>query len=422
MSDSLDSTNPGGAAAASDARPKKLSLRDRDAARTGVTISEEDSLFGIGDGHVPSTDATWETAEDYPTQAVVLPFLPFRSPQPEPTEVMSASEPSQSRPSFAVPAESVSHASGLRLEEDIQILIHHPKVKRALSRIPEFSWQDGRLCFDGQPLELPVTRNDQFSRGGPGSEHGFSISQRSLPLEVASAICSVSTDFSLSEYSFKGEFIKADLSPHVEIALQKTIDNIVERLVDDFFRSYAPQKQCLPAKRRLADQSSNTPTKRSRATTTRNGAKAGNRKGQTPDPELIHLSNKSAFWLAPFMKRSPREHRNSCIKKIRDMHGLKKHIREQHFIIHCPKCFMTPPQDASVIPPHPCIETPGLPTRPRLVGFITMEMQTAIKEKPDTRLSRDRIFKITFPQELIPSSPYLDHQMALGLCMAAGAH
>ncbi|KAF5542138.1 hypothetical protein FNAPI_10051 [Fusarium napiforme] len=474
MSDSVDSTNPGGAAAG-DAPPTKLSLRERDAVTTGVTIREEDSLFGIGDGQGdPYQYSTWEQAENNSPQTDEPSILSLRSIQVVPTEAISSSEPSHSGPSYTAPTQSVSHASDPRLEEVIRRLIED---YRPLSWLPEFSWQgtllrfddqDARLCFDGQPLELPATRDGQFSRGGPGSEHEFSISQRSLPrigepnrghdkfqisgvtgvggwyennppekLEVASAICSVSTDISLSENTFKGEFIEAGLPAHVEIAFQKTVNNIVETLVDDFCRSYAPQKQSLAAKRKLDDQSSTTSTKRSRTTTTPKGAKPGSRKGQTIDgggesedeessgnrhnPSGTDTSVEQIRFLAcPFMKWNPREYRNSCIKKLRDMHGLKKHIQEKHFVIHCPKCFMTPPQDTSVIPHHPCIETPGLPTRPRPVGLVTMDMQAAIRERPGTRLSQkekwERIFKTIFPEEPIPSNPYLDHEMALLLC------
>ncbi|KAF5570079.1 hypothetical protein FPANT_13822 [Fusarium pseudoanthophilum] len=474
MSDSVDSTNPGGAAAG-DAPPTKLSLRTIEAAQTGVTTYEENSLLGIGRGQGdPYIDSPWEQTESNAPQTDEPSFLPFRSIQAVPTEAISSSEPSHSGPSYTAPTQSVSHASNPRPEEVIQRLIHNG---RSLSWLPEFSWQDAhlplddqaaRLCFDGQPLELPATRDGQFSRGGPGSEHEFSISQRSLPLigepnrghdkyqisgvagvggwfennppeklEVASAICSVSTDISLSENSFKGEFIQAGLPAHVEIALQKTVDSIVETLVDDFCRSYAPQKQSLAAKRKLDDQSSNTSTKRSRKTTTPKGANPGSRKGQTIDGDGESEDEESSgnrhnpsgadtsveqirFLACPFMKWNPREYKNSCIKKLRDMHGLKKHVQEKHFVIHCPKCFMTPPQDARGIPPHPCIETPGLPTRPRPVGLVTMDMQAAIRERPGTRLSQkekwERIFKIIFPEQPIPSNPYLDHEMALLLC------
>jgi len=440
-----------------------------------VTIREEDSLFGIGDGQGdPYIDSTWEQAENIAPQTDEPSYLSLGSIQAVPTEAIPSSEPSHSGPSYTAPTQSVSHASNPRLEEVIQRLID---AYRPLPWLPEFSWQDthlrfddqdARLCFDGQPLELPATRDGQLSRGGPGSEHEFSISQRSLPrigepnrghdkfqisgvagvggwyennppekLEAASAICSVSTGISLSENSFKGEFIQAGLPAHVEIALQKTVNNIVEALVDDFCRSYAPQKQSLAAKRKLDDQSSNTSTKRSRTTTKPKGAKTGSRKGQTIDgcgesedeessgnrhnPSGTDTSVEQIRFLAcPFMKWNPREYRNSCIKKLRDIHGLKKHIQEKHFVIHCPKCFVTPPQDARGIPPHPCIETPGLLTRPRPVGLVTMDMQAAIRERPGTRLSQkakwERIFNIIFPEDPIPSSPYLDHEMALFLC------
>ncbi|KNB02011.1 hypothetical protein FOXG_05071 [Fusarium oxysporum f. sp. lycopersici 4287] len=433
MSDSVDSTNPGGAAAG-EVPPTKHSLRALDAAYNGVTSREQDlahgpSLLGLGDGQAdPRLDLMWKTTEDDVSQETVPSSLPFRLPRPGPTEVMSSSEPSLSGPSYTVPTQSVSQASNSHLDEVLQSLIDQPMVNHSFSWIPEFSWQNYQLCFDGQPLELPATRDGQFSRGDPDPEHEFSISQRSLPriggpnrghdefqisaialvdsderwdennspgnLEVASAICSVSSDISLSENAFRGEFIEAGLPAQVEIALQETVNSIVETLVDEYCRSYAPQKRSLAAKRKQADRSSSSSTKSSRASVTRKGAKPGSHK-------------------------DPREHRHSCIKKLRDIHGLKKHIQEKHFVNHCPKCFMTPPEDTTGIPPHPCTEIYDLSPRPR-AGLITMNMQTAIKARPNTRLSQnekwERLFMIIFPQEPIPSSPYLDHEMALALC------
>ncbi|CCT68338.1 uncharacterized protein FFB20_00311 [Fusarium fujikuroi] len=469
MSDSVDSTNPGGAGTG-DAPPTKSSLKSLEAARTGVANPEEVSLFGICDGQGdPYTGFTWEQMENNAPQTGVPSLHPLGMIQARPAEAMSSSEPSQSGPSYTAPAHSVSNASNLHLEEDIQSLIDHPKVKHSLSWIPEFSWHDSHLLFDGQPLELPETRDGQLSRGGPSSEHGLSLSQWSVPQirepdcghersqisailgvgsfvnsdkhwdekpEVASEILSVSTDISLSVTTFKGEFIEAGLPAQVEIALQKTVNNIVEILVDYYCRSYAPQKQSLAAKRKLADKSSSTSTKSSRASIKRKGAKPGSRKGQAIDGDGESEDEESSgnrqspsetdtpveqilFLACPFMKWNPREYRHSCIKKLRDMHGLKKHIQEKHFVNHCPKCFMRPSEDTKVIPPHPCIEMSGLSSRPT-AGLITVDMQAAIKERPGARLPQkekwERLFKIIFPQEPIPSSPYLDHEVALFLC------
>lgn len=445
---------------------------------------EEVSLFGIGDGQGdPYTGFTWEQTENNAPQAGVPSLHPLGMIQARPTEAMSCSEPSQSGPSYTAPAQSTSHAGNSHLDVLIQGLIDDPMPNRSLSWIPEFSWQDphlwfddqdARLCFDVQPLELPETRDGQLSRGGPSSEHGLPLSQWSVPhirepdcghersqisailgvgsfvnpdehwdennlpekLEVASEIFSVSTDISLSVTTFKGEFIEAGLPAQVEIALQKTVNNIVEILVDYYCRSYAPQKQSLAAKRKLADKSSSTSTKSSRASIKRKGAKPGSRKGQAIDGDGESEDEESSgnrqspsetdtpveqtlFLACPFMKWNPREYRHSCIKKLRDMHGLKKHIQEKHFVNHCPECFMRPSEDTTVIPPHPCIEMSGLSPRPT-AGLITVDMQAAIKERLGARLSQkekwERLFKIIFPQEPIPSSPYLDHEMALFLC------
>ncbi|RKK77071.1 hypothetical protein BFJ69_g6573 [Fusarium oxysporum] len=371
MSDSVDSTNPGGAAAG-EVPPTKHSLRARDAAVTGVTTCEEDlalgpSLLGLGDGQGdPYIDLTWETTENYVPQAGVLSLLPFRLPQPGPTEVISSSEPSHSGPSYTVPAQSVSQASDSHRDEVLLTPTDIQRRNRSLSWIPEFSWQDPHICFDGQDarlcfddqlLELPATRDGQFSRGGPGSEHEFSISQRSFPRiggpyrghdefqvsaiagirsfvdsdehqdennfdgnsEITSAASSVSSDTSQSEAAFRGEFIDASQPAQEEIACQETVNSIVETLVDDYYRSYVPQKRTLAAKRKQADRSSSSSTKNTRATVVRKGVKPTSRRGQTIDgdegsedeessgngqiPSVTDTSSEnSLFWACPFMK------------------------------------------------------------------------------------------------------------------------
>ncbi|RKL22571.1 hypothetical protein BFJ68_g1817 [Fusarium oxysporum] len=480
MSDSVDSTNPGDAAAG-DVPPTKHSLRARDAAVTGVTTREEDlahgpSLLGLGDGQGdPYIDLTWETTENYVPQAGVLSLLPFRLPQQGLTEVMSSSEPSHSGPSYTVPAQSVSQASNSHGEEVLLASTDEPRSIHSLSWIPEFSWQDARLCFDGQPLELPATRDGQFSRGGPGSEHEFSMSQRSFPRiggpnrghdefqisviagirsfvdsdehqdgnnfdeksEITSAASSVSSDTSQSEAAFRGEFIDASQHAQEEIACQETVNNIVETLVDDYYRSYAPQKRTLAAKRKQADRSSSSSTKNTRATVVRKCVKPTGRRGQTIDgdegsedeessgngqsPSVTDTSSEnSLFWACPFMKWDPRKHRGSCVKKLRDIYRLKKHIQERHFSHHCRFCFKEFRPEDLTKHEETCENILGLPTHPPPVGLITRDMATAINERSDTRLTPkeqwERLFKIIFPHEPIPLSPYLDYEKELVYC------
>ncbi|EXL98420.1 hypothetical protein NOF04DRAFT_5972 [Fusarium oxysporum II5] len=489
MSDSVDSTNPGGAAAG-EVPPTKHSLRARDAAVTGVTTREEDlahgpSLLGLGDGQGdPYIDLTWETTENYVPQSGLLSLLPFRLPQPGPTGVISSSEPSHSGPSYTVPAQSVSQASDSHRDEVLLTPTDTQRSNRSLSWIPEFSWQDPHICFDGQDarlcfddqlLELPATRDGQFSRGGPGSEHEFSISQRSFPRiggpyrghdefqisaiagirsfvdsdehqdennfdgnsEITSAASSVSSDTSQSEAAFRGEFIDASQPAQEEIACQETVNRIVETLADDYYRSYAPQKRTLAAKRKQADRSSSSSTKNTRATVVRKGAKPTGRRGQTIDGDegsedeesrgngqirsvTDTSSENSLFWACPFMKWDPRKHRGSCVKKLRDIYRLKKHIQERHFSHHCRFCFKEFRPEELTKHEETCKNIFGLPTRPPPVGLITRDMATAINERSDTRLTPkeqwERLFKIIFPQEPIPLSPYLDYERELVYC------
>ncbi|KAF4943932.1 hypothetical protein FGADI_13013 [Fusarium gaditjirri] len=476
MSDSVDSTNPG-AAGAGDVPPTKYSLRARD----------EASLFGLGDGQGdPTIDLTWETTENYvPEAGVILPFA-SRFSQPGPSEDMSSSEPSHSGPSYAVPTtQSVSQASNSHRDEVLLASTDEPRrVNSSLSWIPEFSWQDphlprdgqdARLCFGGQPLDLPATRDGQFSRGGPGSEHELSISQRSLPRmggsddghgefhisatagirsfvdpdehqddnnfddnsEVTSAASSVSSNSSQSEAAFQGDFIDASQPAQEEIACQATVERIVDVLADHYYRSYAPQKRALAAKRKQANRSSSTSTKTTRATVVRKGAKPTGRRGQTIDggeesedeesggngqsssvPDTS--SENSLFWACPFMKWDPRKHRGSCFKKLRDIYRVKKHIREKHFSHHCRFCFKDFRPEELTRHEEICENILGLPSCPPPIGLITRDMATAINERSDTRLTPkeqwERLFKIIFSHEPIPLSPYLDYERDLVHC------
>ncbi|KAF4438687.1 hypothetical protein FACUT_4712 [Fusarium acutatum] len=474
MSDSVDSTNPGGAAAG-DAPPTKPSLKAIEAAQTGVITLEENSLLGIGGGQGdPYIDSTWEQMESNASQTGVPSLPSLRSIQTVPTEAMSSSEPSHSGPSYTVPTQSVSHTSHPHLEELIQGLIDHPMPIDSLSWIPEFSWQD-QLCFDGQPLELPATREDQFSRGGPGSEHEFSISQRSFPRigvpdrghdefqisevtgvggfvdanehqdensidepsDITLAASSSSSYTSHSEAAFRGEFIDASQPAQHEIAIQEIIKNIVETLADHYYRSYAPQRRALAAKRKQVDQSSSSSTKNTRATIRRKGANSTGRRGQTIDgdegsededssgngqnPSPIGTSSEdSLLWACPFMKWNPRKYRTSCVKKLRDIYRLKKHIQEKHFSHHCRVCFKEFRPEELTQHEKVCESLFGPPTRPPPVGLITRDMATAINERSNTRLTSreqwERLFEIIFPHEPIPLSPYLDDERKLADC------
>ncbi|KAF5569759.1 hypothetical protein FPHYL_1748 [Fusarium phyllophilum] len=467
MSDSVDSTNPGGAAAG-DAIPTKPSLRIRDAAATGVSTREEDLthgplLLGLGDGQEdPPIDPTWATTGNHFPQADVQPLFPFRAPQPELTEVMSASEPSHSGPSYTVPTQSVSHPSNSHHDELLLTSTDEPRSIHSLSWIPEFSWQDARLCFDGQPLELPATRDDQFSRGGPGSEHEFSLSQRSLSRigvpnrerhefqisdvtgvggfysDLTPTASSNSSDTSHSEAAFRGEFIDTTQPAQDEIAIQETLKNIVETLADDYYRSYAPQRRALAAKRKQADRSSSNSTKKTQATVGRKGAKSTGRRGQTIDgdegsedeessgngrnPSATDISSEnSLLWACPFMKWNPIKYRGSCVKKLRDIYRLKKHLQEKHFSHHCRVCFKEFRPEELTLHEKVCENLFDLPARPPPpVGLITRDMATAINERSNTRLTSrqqwERLFKIIFPHEPIPLSPYLDCERELADC------
>ncbi|KAF5609542.1 uncharacterized protein FSUBG_4016 [Fusarium subglutinans] len=458
MSDWVNSTNPGGAAAG-DAPPTKPSLNDLESAQSGVANVEEVSILGA-ESNVPEAD--------------VPSLLPSRMIQAIPTEAMSYSEASHSGPSYTTPTLSVPHASNPHLEELIQGLIDDPMPYPSLYWIPEFSWQDARLCFDGQPLELPATRDGQFSRGGPGSEHEISISQRSFPHivvpnrghdgfrmseiigvggfvganehqgernfdqnSIKPAESSSSSDTSDSEAAFRGDFIDASQPVQDEIAMQEALKSIVEWLVDDYYRSYAPQRRALEAKRKHVDRSSSSSTKKTRATLGRKGARSTGRRGQAIDGDegsddeessgngqnlsvTDTSSENSLLWACPFMKWNPRKYRGSCVKKLRDIYRLKKHLQEKHFSHHCYICFKEFRPEDLTQHEKVCENLFGRPTGPPPVGLITRGMATMINERSSTKLTSreqwERLFKIIFPNEPIPSSPYLDDERKLADC------
>ncbi|KAF4334419.1 hypothetical protein FBEOM_11745 [Fusarium beomiforme] len=461
---------------------------------SGVGVGQEDALISY-----PVYDPILESSESGLAGESVLPLFPSRLPQLGSAQALS-SAPSQSGPSFSVPG-SVSYTGHQSVAEWLATYTTQQRNGRSFVSVPEFSWGESsarhldwpnestisfaealgmvpsaQICFDGQQLELPEIRNGQFSRVNPGSERALSMSARSLPqievpnsgedrlklsmmacigsfdhsdelwdandffenLEVVSTTCSVASDASLSAILFRGEFIEAGLPDHVEIALQKTLEDLVEIIIDEFYRSYAPQRRTASTKGKQIDRRYTRSNNRTQGSVTKKGNKSGCRKPQNLDGDggsedeesdrngegsssADGSSQHSRFWACPFIKWDPKGNRKTCVKKLRDIYSLKKHIEDKHMPNRCPDCFQTFPGDIDGIPEHPCIEIYGPPPLPR-AGVITKDMERQIKARSDTKMTHreqwERLFKIIFPREPMPSSPYLSYEMAQKLCAA----
>ncbi|KAF4439259.1 hypothetical protein F53441_12640 [Fusarium austroafricanum] len=455
-----------------------------DESSTGFTTLQEDLahgslLRGMGGGYDEqdgsfayhtNLDSAFEASSYGDVEISGLPLFPSGFPATHLTESMSPSEVTQSGPSLPVPSESMSYAGLSSLEERTGIPASQEGVTRPFSWEYEFHWGES-LCFDGQPLGIVEPREEgRFSRVNPGSEHALSVSQRSAPkypvpipwneefeisviagigsfgdsdehwaalelaqdLEAASIICSISSD--APEYEI------TDLSTHAEIHLHKAVEDLVGLFIDDFLRSYLPQRtENRPIAKRHRDvepmpvnltnkirksktQAGNKPRPhRRRAVGDDERSEDDDSPGDGPAPSVTQKSENSRTWACPFIKWKPEYYVKTCRVRLTTPSRVKQHIRDKHIFGHCSMCFYVFSDDkrngrkgyGEEVPPHPCQEIYARQPVPP-VGLITEEMQIEFKRRLDKHQSPKeqwyRLYRLIFPNERRPLSPYLNFE------------
>ncbi|KAM0541670.1 hypothetical protein ACHAPJ_013145 [Fusarium lateritium] len=478
MSDPMDTTTPSDPiGSASATAPTKPSLRILDGGSAGLNTREDDlahgpSLLGLGGGHEyaqgpPDSHLTLDLELedlDHPDPGTTMMSpISLELPTPMPPQTMSLSEVSQSGASLSVPADTLSSTGISYTGEQMRLPATQDEVPPLFSWKYEFSWEDSCLCFDGKPLELVKTHEDGHSKANPGSEIPSSKSLATLPrsqsppfpgdefmlfglagigsfhdsaehwdpnelsqdLEVASTACSISSGgFTPDTVTWDGLITQASDS-ELSIEMDKRLDWIVELLVDDYYRSYAPQKsqRCRGAAQNKnmnhAPGDSGTKARRSgKSAASRRGSgrrKAASSGGESEDGDNrgdrqhssgSRKSKNSRRFACPFLKLMPQKHGTRCTLKFMTISHVKDHIRRKHRdTIYCPKCHMVFAEGQ--ILPHTCVYF-GTPD-----GLITKERLEAINNRVDRSQSHEeqwqQIYRVIFPNQTPCFSPYLNN-------------
>ncbi|KAF4982106.1 hypothetical protein FZEAL_2212 [Fusarium zealandicum] len=215
------------------------------------------------------------------------------------------------------------------------------------------------------------------------------------------------------------------------IGQEKHLEWIVELLLDDYVRSYAPAQ---PQRRNNTAQSQNVNCESrnsgrvekssSRSTKPKKGPKRRRAMGGPGESE-DEDSNKqgqdtlgttnlhdSCLWACPFLKRRPQIWGRTCKKKLKQISYVKDHIEKVHYLRYCPRCFSTFAKDGSTS--HLCRYKSTAP-----VELITTEKLMQDKERADSTKTHEEqwqhIYMVLFPNEPVCPDPYLDNITTEGM-------
>ncbi|KAJ3540070.1 hypothetical protein NM208_g5221 [Fusarium decemcellulare] len=432
MSNPMDTEPPTGDASSSSASPpKKPSIRVLDQHPEALATREEDlangpSLLGLGDGFggheyptlysAPQLDSELESEglghhHHYPVTRM-LPEIPSGLPT---ASTLQESESSATGPSMSVPTDSLSTSDD--------------RAAGLFVRAYEFSWENSRLCFAGEPLNVVRATEDQYSKADPDSRSAHSASPpkpqahpiegnqfeplagigsfddtvkswvaSELPqdLETALKTCVVSDAGSSSDTISERNLDTSDSDPQRVLGYQQNIESLRDFLVEDFVRSYAPQrsrKRNNTARRQAAQPADGDP---------------GTVTGTTSTPIKQNAGPR---------KRKAIGGSGECDKKLKEMSHVKHHLNTVHKESYCGKCFKTfGPVEAGQDQVRPVQEQPDHPCRANSrapLWLITADKFETIEEHGNKRGMKSeerwyRFFTVLFPEVKPPRSPYLD--------------
>ncbi|KAF5236873.1 hypothetical protein FAUST_6288 [Fusarium austroamericanum] len=364
MSDHIDASTQHGAGDSPDTTaPTKHSLRALEPASSGPSTREEDLangplLLALGDGleeptiSHPEFYLASQYSDHHRPEESVIPFIPLRLPEALDIGAMTSSAMSQSGPSLSVPTESIPDTSHppRSLTEDIlgisqplllptedilsenrslplpasQVLNDIKSLLAELndslvirdrdlfpfSRSCEFSWRDSGLLFGGEPFEVTRTPNDAFSVVNAGSSYASSQS------------CSSSISTPSSSDTMDSDTTAEPSEPSRLIAMYSYADWVVELLIDDLYRSCAPQasnRRTTGASKKVSEGASNNPEGQKKgfnrkARSRKRKALGGDGESEDEDPQdkkrkSSDIGKDEKRWACPFVKWDPEEYR-----------------------------------------------------------------------------------------------------------------
>jgi len=159
------------------------------------------------------------------------------------------------------------------------------------------------------------------------------------------------------------------------------------------------------------------------------GSKKTRRKGESDDKRDDQGSDESIspgsqnederFLACPYWVRNPQRYRACSTKKLRDIAGLKQHLKRVHKKPdhHCPRCFRTFERRAKLgehIRLNNCENRNGDPFADQ-IDYDTWKQIEKRERGCEKRLVWERIFKLLNPDQITPNSPYVRDQVANNL-------
>ncbi|KAM0347759.1 hypothetical protein ACHAPU_004774 [Fusarium lateritium] len=443
--------------------PTKPSLRILDGSMNLTTRDDDLTygplLLGLGQGHSGEPDVSGldedlasQESHLYHTNESALPSSPSRIHESHSVQAVVESEPSESGPLISVPTTSTYCET-----------VAYPGPEMSLPPLPrhfEFSWKDSNLCLAGEPLNVIKALGNPYSEANPASEVAFSTSKALLSdpqvhlsgtddhdsldvagiggfygsadswssvtfprdLELAFMGASASSTSSEPDPTMEDNLHEQVSNPMLHIAMEKTVEWIVDLLIDDFFRSYAPQQKRKRTAAAGSENTSDTPTtqdgvaqssnKRSkvRRETYRRKKIDNNEESEDEEPSLSSgaKSKDTLYFACPFIKWRPAYYGN-CTRRHMFSRQVKRHLNKDHKQACCPTCFKIFADE--FVPMHSCVEDLPLPDH-----IITEEMSHQLKRPKSMHLTEEeewhRIYKILFPNAPPCLDPYISEATA----------
>ncbi|KAK7421193.1 hypothetical protein QQX98_002323 [Neonectria punicea] len=385
-----------------------------------------------------------------------------------PPQSMSLSELSDTGRSLSLPTDGLSSTMPSQYHEIVDSETQGTQstsdggVLGPILRNLEFSWENSGLLFGGEPFDVSraaatqsckssfnsKSRSTTPSPSHPGSQgrlfegrephHAFVSGEGLLGiggsteswvasgladrLEIASPAFSVSSTASRSEsISERDLSIQAPVSIQAAIAQDQDIDRIAGLLLDDYVRSYAPQRTrkrntrnrgahqvgCDPGKKADTNSNSAKRTRRRPSRKTVNGSRDSededSRDGVQCSVGTTRFKD-SRRLACPFLKWNTAWYKETCWVKLTRMSLVKDHLRKKHYKPYCARCYM---KDHT--PDHLCIPKPSAP-----VSLITLDKLKAINERTARNGTLEekwqRLYAVLFPDEPVCVDPFLsDH-------------
>lgn len=373
----------------------------------------------------------------------VIPSIPLRLPEALDMGPMTSSAMSQSGPSLSVPTESIPGTSHpprsltedilgisqpllLPIEDilsanrslplpasqalnDIKSLLAELNDRLVIrdrgvfpfSRSCEFSWRDSGLPFGGEPFEVTRTPNDAFSVVNAGSSYASSQS------------CS-------SSDTMDSDTTAEPSDPKRLIAMYSYADWVVELLIDDLYRSCAPQasnRRTTGALKKVSEGASNNPEGQKKgfngkARSRKRKALGGDGESEDEDPQdkkrkSSDIGKDEKRWACPFVKWDPEEYR--CNISPTQIRGVRNHIKKVHWQEHCDRCWSYYSTSEEEEAHQACQRRPPSNRPP---GLITKETLEILSQRASSSLTHEEqwfgLYRVLFPGEQLGFSPYVN--------------